>query len=260
MDNLRQKYAALLGIVARTPGAVAFSGGVDSSLLLKACFDTFGAGSIAFFADSILQTEADRVNAVQTAGQIGVTLQVVDIFPLLQPEFLANPPERCYHCKKTVYQHFNRLLPGKGMILYDGSNLDDLSAERPGRKAIAELGVATPLIEAGLDKSDIRQLARYLNLPTWDRESSSCLATRIPTGTEISEINLALVATYEQILFGLGFVGCRVRLSAENLPMVKVEVKDGDIARAAQQEIRGKIRASFENVGITEVLLSLKGR
>ena len=258
--ELLQRYEVLLDIVARTPGAVAFSGGADSSLLLKAAVDVFGDQAPAFFANSILQTEADRANAVQTAEQLGATLQVIEISPLQWPEFAVNPPGRCYLCKKKVYLLFKSLLPKKDMVLFDGSNLDDLQQDRPGRRAIVELGVVTPLVEAGLCKADIRQLGKYLDLPTWDRESASCLATRIPTGIKITEENLQLVANYEKVLLDLGFAGCRVRLGGDDSQSVNFEVKEIDLTLLCQPEIRQKLNSEFKKIGIGKLWLSLKGR
>ncbi len=258
--DLLQKYDVLLDVVARTPGAVAFSGGADSSLLLKAAVDVFGARALAFFANSILQTEADRVNAIDTAEQLGAILQIVELSPLQFQEFAVNPPDRCYVCKKKVYLLFKGLLPKKDMVLFDGSNLDDLQQDRPGRRAIIELGVLTPLVKAGLDKADIRRLGKYLDLPTWDRDSASCLATRIPTGTKITEEKLQLVASYEKILFDLGFAGCRVRLGAGDLQSVNCEVKEIDLTLICQPEIRQQLNAEFKKMGVEELWLSLKGR
>ncbi|MEN8134203.1 MAG: ATP-dependent sacrificial sulfur transferase LarE [Thermodesulfobacteriota bacterium] len=258
--ELRQRYEVLLDIVARTPGGVAFSGGADSSLLLKAAVDVFGEQTPAFFADSILQTEADRINAVATAEQLGATLQVVEISPLQWQEFIVNPPDRCYLCKKKVYLLFQGLLPKKDMVLFDGSNLDDLQQDRPGRRAIVELGVLTPLVEAGLAKADIRRLGKYLGLPTWNRESASCLATRIPTNTKITEENLQLVASYEKILLDLGFAGCRARLGADDSQAVFFEVKEIDLTTVCQPEIRQKLNLEFKKTGVDKLWLSLEGR
>jgi uncharacterized protein len=254
------QYEVLLGIVARTSGVVAFSGGADSSLLLKAVTDVYGGRALAFFADSVLQTEADRANAVRTAGRIGATLRVIEIAPLRWPEFAANPDDRCYHCKKNIYLLFQKLLPGKDMALFDGSNLDDLRKDRPGRRAIVELGVVTPLIEAGLGKADIRGLGKYLDLPTWDRESASCLATRIPTAMEITENSLRLVAGYEKILLASGFAGCRARLCAADGQAVNIEVKENDLPLLCQPETRRKLNSEFKKLGVDRLFLSLTGR
>jgi uncharacterized protein len=254
------QYEALLGIVARTPGAVAFSGGADSSLLLRAAVDVYGGQALAFFADSVLQTAADRANGVRTADQIGATLQVIEISPLRWREFTVNRGDRCYHCKKNVYQLFKDLLPKKGMVLFDGSNLDDLRQDRPGRRAIVELGVVTPLIEAGLGKAAIRSLGQYLDVPTWDRDSASCLATRIPTSMEITENSLRLVADYEKILLAAGFAGCRAKLCAADGQSINIEVKENDFSLLSQPETRQRLRSKFKKLGVANLFLSLTGR
>lgn len=229
-------------------------------MLLKAAVDVFGGGVPAFFADSVLQTDADRLNAIETAGQLGASLQVVEVVPLQWQEFAANPPDRCYLCKKKVYLLFKGLLPENYPALFDGSNLDDLQQDRPGRRAITELGVITPLIEAGLNKADVRCLGKYLGLPTWNRESASCLATRIPTTTQITEKNLLLVANYEKILLDLGFGGCRVKLDGEDSQTVYVAVKENDLPLVCQPAIRQRLNGEFKKTGIDQLWLSLQGR
>jgi uncharacterized protein len=258
--NLLRKYEDLQGIVARVPGVVAFSGGADSSLLLKAAVDVFGKEAAAFFADSVLQTDADRDNAVETARLIDANLRVVEFSPLQWPEFAANPTDRCYLCKKKVYLLFKNLLPQSGMVLYDGSNLDDLRQDRPGRRAIIELDVKTPLVEAGLNKADVRRLGKFLGVPTWNRESASCLATRIPAGTPITAENLGLVVRYEDILIAAGFPGVRARLCADDSRSIKIEIKQSNMEKFFQQEIREKLICRFKRADIDNLWFSLRGR
>jgi uncharacterized protein len=258
--KLRRKYEELLKVVARFPGAVAFSGGADSSLLLKAVVDVYGHDARAFFGDSLLQTEADRDNALRTAESLGAALTVVDLTPLDWPEFVANPADRCYICKKKVYLIFTELLPEKGMVLYDGSNLDDLGQYRPGRRAIAELGVKTPLVDAGLNKEDIRRLGESLGVPSWNRDSASCLATRIPAGMAISAENLGRVARYEAVLLAAGYSGTRVRLCRNDPKSIKIEVKESDLPDISGSAARKHIISKFQKTGIENVWLSLQGR
>jgi len=258
--TLLGKYETLQKVVASSPGAVAFSGGADSSLLLKVVVDVFGPGSLAFFADSELQTDADRANAVRTARIIGANLRIVELNPTHWPDFAANSPERCYICKKKVYLLFKGLLPKKDMALLDGSNLDDLKQDRPGRRAIAELDVKTPLVEAGLSKDDVRRLGEFVGVPSWNRESASCLATRIPTGTMISSDNLRRVARYEKILTDYGLCGARIRLCADDLRSVGLELKKSDMTSIWRTEIKKKLVQDLEKSGIENIWLSLKGR
>ncbi|MDF1578029.1 MAG: ATP-dependent sacrificial sulfur transferase LarE [Desulfurivibrionaceae bacterium] len=258
--KLYRKYETLREIVADVPGVVAFSGGADSSLLLKAAVDVFGEGAPAFFADSVLQSDGARTNAIRAARRIGADLRIVELVPLQWPEFTANPPERCYLCKKKVYTLFKDLLPQSDMALLDGSNLDDLQKERPGRRAIAELGVKTPLVEAGLAKADVRRLGKLLGVPTWNRESASCLATRIPAGTTISAENLGLVARYEGILIGAGFSGVRVRLCEDDSRSLKIEIKESEMKRFSQPKVRESLVAKFKAAAVDNLWLSLSGR
>ncbi len=163
--------------------AIAFSGGVDSSFLLKSALDALGAGNVlVLFARTCLvrPNEQQRAESWPTRhGYSGVDFQPVDLQPLTWKEFVSNPERRCYHCKLRVYKEFVDKMHGRGFqILMDGTNTDDLKERRPGLQAIRELGVKTPLVEAGFDKNDIRTVSRELQLDTWDQPSSSCLATR----------------------------------------------------------------------------------
>jgi uncharacterized protein len=259
--NLRNEYERLLNIVAeRTPTAIAFSGGADSSLLLKAAVDVFGNKTLAFFASSILQTLDDIDNAIDTAERLGGELQIIEVLPLDWPQFTANPADRCYHCKKKIYSIFLELLPDVTMALADGSNLDDLSQKRPGHKAIEELGVLRPLVQAGLDKAMIRRLGKYLGVPSWDRESASCLATRIPSGLRITAPRLQDIAGYEKILHNLGFSGCRVRIAADSSRSVKIEIKAVDLPIITRAGVRKKLHAEFSSRGVDNSSLDLTFR
>ena len=254
-------YEGLLDVVARCgPAAVAFSGGADSSLLLKACYDVFGRQTRAFFANSVLQTPDDLNNAVSTADKIGVHLDVIEIAPLDWPQFVANPANRCYHCKLEVYSLFKALLPSSEMVLADGSNIDDLKEERPGHKAIEELGVLRPLVLAELDKSMVRKLGKHLDIPSWNRDSASCLATRIPEGSEITFEKLKKIEAYEQILIREGFKGCRVKLAAIGVEIVKIEVKKTDISVISRANTWKRITEKFNALGVSEIQLNLEGR
>jgi uncharacterized protein len=256
--NLRSEYERLLNIVAeRTPTAIAFSGGADSSLLLKAVVEVFGDKTLAFFASSVLQTPDDIDNAIDTADRLGVDLRVVEVLPLDWPQFTANPADRCYHCKKKIYSIFLELLPDPAMALADGSNLDDLSQERPGHKAIDELGVLRPLIKAGLGKAMIRRLGKYLGVTSWDRQSASCLATRIPSGLRITAPRLQDIAGYEKILHNAGFSGCRVRMVADCSRSVKIELKRDELSIICRAGVCEKLHAEFGSRGIGKLYLDL---
>lgn len=239
--------------------AVAFSGGVDSSLLVKIGHDTMGNGLLALFADSLLQPEEEREGALATAQEIGATLEVVQFAPLALPEFSNNPVDRCYYCKKAIFSAFldkagHRHIP----CLVDGTNSDDRHQYRPGGRALAELGVKSPLAEAGLNKEEIRRLSRALGLTTWNKPSASCLATRIPAGTPITASALTLVDKAERYLHGLGYHGCRVRLSSAGNAFL--ELAGGDIARLGAQGDATKVRDHLNSLGVGKVFLDLLER
>lgn len=238
--------------------AIAFSGGVDSALLLKVAHDTLGANSLAFFANSKLQPTEERQGAIATAHAIGAALDIVDFDPFAWAEFIGNSRLRCYHCKKSIFSTFIELARQRQYFwLADGTNLDDLSKDRPGAPAIAELGVKSPLAEVGLTKHEIRELSRCLDLPTWNKPSASCLATRIPTDTPITITDLAFIDQAERILHDFGYNGCRVRLAAASC---YIELAVGDIDRLTKSGKLRTIRDALFALGATKVLLDLSER
>lgn len=257
---LRHKYLALQEIIGRCGKvAVAFSGGVDSTLLTKAAFDVIGPALLVLFADSDLlaPTEAQGVEAL--ARHIGCRVTTITVYPLLDPEFVANPPTRCYLCKSAIYRKFLAVSREHGCAaLLDGTNLDDLQADRPGLLALRELDVQTPLVAAGLGKREIRILSRELGLPTWDKPSASCLATRIPTHTPITRARLGVVGQGEEYLRGLGFAGCRLRLAGEGQAVVQLAA--GGIAHFLEAASLSLLHREFAALGIKKILLDLGER
>ena len=240
-------------------GAVAVSGGVDSTLLLKIACDELGRDNIlALFADSVLQPAGERENVVELVEAMGCRLEIVETAPLDWPEFVENPSNRCYRCKKKIYSLFKEKLSQFNISrLMDGTNADDLSDTRPGLKALAELEVKTPLADAGLHKQEIRRLSRHLGLPNWNRPSASCLATRIPAGRAITQALLEQVARCEEVLHTLGFFGCRARLEGDD---VLVELAAGDTSRFVDASVREAVVRRLSAFGVDKVVLSLKER
>lgn len=236
--------------------AVAYSGGVDSTLLLKAAVDSLGPTNVtAVFARSVLQKPETVEGALSRVQEFGCTVKVVDLQPLSCQKITANSPKRCYLCKKTIYEVFLEAVPGYQLV--DGTNTDDLKKDRPGLQALKELRIRMPLVEISLTKKEIRALSRMLGLATWDLPSESCLATRIPTGTFLSVEALERVAFGERFLTGLGFQGCRVRFEEQG---VVISIHEKDFVRIADKHIRKQIISFFLNCSHGKVLLDFSGR
>lgn len=231
------------------PVAVAFSGGVDSSLLLKVAADTLGADCCAVTVDTPFHFRQELADAAALARQLQVPHLFLTLDPDDLPGLLDNPPDRCYRCKRTLLSLCLTslvscsLAPGPWTLI-DGSTLDDQTAHRPGRRALQELGVRSPLAEAGLDKVQIRSVSRALGLPTWDKPAQSCLLTRFPYHQTISRAELTRVETSEIAIQQLGFSVVRVR-SLGNL--ARIETNNGERAHALLPEIEAACRvAGFE--------------
>ena len=236
--------------------AVAFSGGVDSSLLLAVAVEVLGKNVIALQACSVLLPVAELERGRKFVSQLETRLKCVDFAPLADHNFSKNFHERCYICKKKMYQCFLDVI-STDVCLMDGTNTDDLNADRPGLKAIKELGIMMPLVEAGFDKVMVRRLSRELGLSSWNAFSSSCLATRIPFGRKITEKELALVSHAESFLNGLGFAGCRVKLLDDAALVMLVS---GDTERFFRREIISQVRIFFTNLHLPKVFLELSAR
>ena len=207
---------------------VAFSGGVDSSLLAAAAHDVLGSQAIAVIAKSPSLPLRELRIAEEVAQKIGIRLVTVNTYELDNPEYAANNGNRCYFCKDELFDAIERVVAETGIrnVTY-GENFDDLGDVRPGRKAALEHGVKAPLKEAGFTKDDVRQLARYYNLPVWDKPAFACLSSRFPVGTQITSELLKQVEQSEDVLWSLGFRQFRVRhhggvarieVPKENLP------------------------------------------
>ena len=253
----KKELEAIIGRETRV--GVACSGGVDSTLLLKVAHDVLGReNTVALFADTPMLPPGESETVREIVSRVGSPLLVVSLDPLAWPEFTANPRERCYLCKKKIYQTFQEKLAETGFqVLMDGTNQDDLGDFRPGLKALDELMIKTPLADAGLTKRDIRQLSRELGLPNWDKHSSSCLATRIATDQIITREKLDLVRRCEDVLHEFNFTGCRVRISGDS---ATVELLEEDIERFAQGAIRLTVIKKFNDIGIEMVSLNMNGR
>jgi uncharacterized protein len=214
-----------------------------------------GERMLAVTVRSPVEMPGDSESASAVAGQAGFPHRVIDFDDLANPQFVANPPDRCYHCKLARFQAIQGIAEEIGArYIVEGSNADDSKDYRPGARAVAELGIRSPLAEAGMGKAEIRSLARSLGLSIWDRPSAPCLATRFPYGTRVSRQGLAQVATCEAFLRDEGFQPVRVRYYG---PTARLEVAQESIqALMAQRE---KVLLFFKNQGFTYVVVDLAG-
>jgi len=256
------KYSDLIQILGKYDRLhVAFSGGIDSTLLLFAAIQALGISKVtAVNVVSTLNSRAVKDNLRQvltTNFDRDVQLKELEVAPLAWQEFVQNSHKRCYFCKRKMYEAILDSFTVADRVLADGTNIDDLMEERPGLLAIEELQVTTPLVLAGLNKSEIRYLAKERGLSNYSLPSNSCLATRIAQGQPITERSLRLIEQAEEQLEKLGFSGNRVKLVGD---YVIVEVLENDVASVIDSPTRELLIDALYSFGFMNVSLSLKGR
>jgi pyridinium-3,5-biscarboxylic acid mononucleotide sulfurtransferase len=250
-DNLKE--------ILRDMGSVlvAYSGGVDSTFLAVTAHEILGKNSLAVFAASPVAPPLEKEVAASLAHNIGLRFKIIDSNEMSNPDFVANPPERCYYCKRELFSELKPIALAEGLKwIADGTNADDLSDFRPGRKASAEAGIRSPLLEAGLTKSEIRQLSHAKSLPTWDRPASPCLASRIPYGIPVTAETLNKIARGEQYLHSLGIRELRLRHHGD---IARIELDPEDMAKIITPEIRQDIVTHLKALGYKYVALDLTG-
>jgi uncharacterized protein len=236
---------------------VAFSGGVDSSLLLAAAVDSLRDRTLAVTACSPTYPAHEKEQAVAIARLLGAKHVLIESNEMADPDFRANPPNRCYYCKRELFGRLRAIASQQGLAeVVDGSNLDDLADTRPGREAASQLGVRSPLLELAIGKSLVRRMAKMRGLPNHDRPACACLASRIPYGAGITPESLARVAAAEDRIKDLGFRTLRVRCHGS---LASIEIAPAELAAALGPATRPALVAACKEQGFTHVCLDLEG-
>jgi pyridinium-3,5-biscarboxylic acid mononucleotide sulfurtransferase len=251
LQRLRESFRAMRSVM------VAFSGGVDSSFVLRVAHETIGARVLALTTTSPTMPDDDRLNAVAIAQTLGVRHVIVESNELEIAGYARNPLNRCYLCKHNLFTVcVDKARELEIETIVDGLNLDDLHDYRPGIKAAAEMQVRHPLVEVELTKTEIRELSRSLGLATWDRPASPCLSSRFPYGTQITLEGLRQVELGEQVLHSMGFKVARVRYHGE---IARIEVETSELERLLDPALRETIDQELKKIGFRFVALDLKG-
>ena len=239
------------------PALVAFSGGVDSTLLAKAAFDALAERAVAVTAVSASLAPRELDEARELAAKIGIAHRLETSLETALPQYLVNDSNRCYHCKTELYSICERVAGELDLaVIVNGLNTDDLSDHRPGNKAAKEAGVRSPFVELGLDKAEIRAHSRRLGLPTAEKPELACLASRFPTGTPISIMGLEQVAAAEDVVARLGFSQYRVRFHGD---LARIEVPASEIERLTDASLRDQLLDGVRATGFRFVTVDLAG-
>lgn len=235
--------------------AVAFSGGVDSTFLLKVAHMILGDNVVAITVNGAIHPGWEIESSKEIASRIGVRQILLDMDIFKNENIVTNPPDRCYHCKMAIFSMIKKTAKSYGIDnVADGSNIDDAGDYRPGMRALKELGILSPLRDAGLGKEEIRILSKELGLPTWDKPALSCLATRIPYNTRITEETLSMIEAGEDFLRGLGFSQIRLRHLGN---LAKIEVPPEDMMRLL--EVREMVVKKLREIGYTYITMDMEG-
>jgi uncharacterized protein len=255
LTSREQRLHDLLGSYGSV--VVAFSGGVDSAYLACLATRVLGSAALCVTADSPSYPDHHRQLALRLAREFSLRHEFIRTAEVERPEYRANPVDRCYYCKHELYGALTALASARGFaVVVDGSNADDRSDYRPGRRAAREFGVRSPLDEAALTKADIRELSRLAGLPTWDEPASACLSSRIPYHSEVTPEKLRMIERAEGVLRALGFRVCRVR---HHDRLARLEIGRDELARALEPDVHDRIVGELRAIGYQEVTIDPRG-
>jgi uncharacterized protein len=237
--------------------AVAYSGGVDSTYLLKIASEELGSRVLAITAVSPTFSQREREKATELAENLGVNQVVFETDEMSNPNFKSNPPNRCYYCKHELFNRIREIAGEQGIeYIADGSNADDVDDYRPGMVALEELGIKSPLKVVGFSKKEIRERSKELDLPTWSLPSIACLASRFPYGTPITSPALRMIEDAENKLIDLGFRIVRVRYHGD---VARIEIGEDEISRLIDSTLRRKISDKVKAAGFKYVSFDIDG-
>jgi uncharacterized protein len=258
-DSLERKFEEMKTIIRSLERvAVAFSAGVDSTFVLKVAIDELGPENVTAVtgkSDSLAQ--AELAQTIELADLVGAEHVIVETDEFNNPDYLANPTNRCYFCKTTLYEHMGGFIKERDIkAVINGINADDSTDWRPGIQAATEHNVRAPAAEAGLTKEDIRELSERLGLPTFDKPASPCLSSRVQYGESITPEKLRMIESCEAFLHDMGIRECRVR---HHNTLARIEVPPDQIDHLAQPEVRARIDQHFRSVGYKYVTLDIRG-
>jgi uncharacterized protein len=258
MDKLNVKYQKLVEILKEMRSVlVAFSAGVDSSFLLHCAKEILNDNVLAVTAKSASFPQREFDESIRFTEQFKINHLIIDSEELEDPNYRDNPPDRCFYCKSDLFSKLRKIADEKGIpFVLDGANLDDAGDYRPGSKAAEDLQIRSPLREAELTKKEIRILSKDKGLPTWNKASFACLASRFPYGTKITEENLLVVEKAENVLNDLGFYQFRVR---HHNDIARIEVPKKDLQRFLDDGISEKVIAEFKKLGYHYITIDLEG-
>jgi len=256
MESLNEKYACLIEYIRRLGKVtVAFSGGADSTFLLKASYDVLGDNASAVICRLASFQSSEYNDAVNFCVENDISYYTIEINELDNEEFCQNSPERCYICKKNIFSRIKEYAENNGnSFVIEGTNADDVNDYRPGMKALTELKIKSPLRETGFTKNEIRMLSKELLLPTWNKPSLACLSTRIPYGERITEKKLNMVENAEEYFKNLGYSQVRVRVHGK---IARIEIIPDDFTKIITDRIT--VTEKLREIGFSYVTLDLLG-